>query len=536
MKKGYLLPSVLFKEIQQLNFSNYYKRKLLSIARAIYSSYFEDKTDLTKPISKKYLTSISEDFRKNIWPHVIHNTKKDGSDIPPHKIFITDGYFSTKHKKPLYYSIHPRFLLGEEYEFIPHLEKEKRANENDIGHLFPKQIEYTFHCLSQIELDEKTIKNIQEEYMVIPNNVDEFSVKVERHNQFYPHNIADIDFFEMVKNDFGQPVHNTTYCKLKVHVSRLRQELKNDDICLIINGESARISEWHKNYDLFELAMHTTINSNIYAFRNKIFNCKILETTGRLYSNMTNAHKKLIKYLQVGGNNLMGLDLANSQMMILLNLFCQNRVFLDSISKSKFGQLHKYMNVFNNCQIDADGAKKTLQHVVETKADIYAELASVNKASRQEMKLRVFKFLFTEPAFERRFPVHYPNEYSGFFKNLSVLKLALKKELGSAKKHLSPFLSLIEGHIFLENIYPVFIKENIWALTKHDAILIQNKPEIREKGINIMLEQFAKKGFHGQIKIEHEVPIDFNDIKYNTPFYNLLLQMPQNYSTDNSFL
>jgi hypothetical protein len=458
------------------------------------------------------LNKISENYRKDVWPNLIFNLKKDkDKSIPENILFITDGFYSKKHKICLHYYLNPDLLknITGENSFVTIDFESNYKDENDISHNFKTIINYTYKCINKLHL-KKQIKNIKSEYFIIPNRVDPYCDVVERKTGFFINSIDDNHFFTKVKNDYGKCFFNINYKKLKKEINSLRKQNldEKNKIRLLINNETAKITKWEKVVDKMNLDVQNSIHSVVYRFENKVFSAKILANTGRLYTTVASAHKKMLKYLLVDDKELIGLDLANSQVMILLNLFVKPKKLLKSIQNTKYEMLKTYMDAFCNTEIDTDTATELLSEIINEKTDIYKELGKENNRTRESMKAFIFKYLFTEPQYEKTNRINYPDNYAGLFLNLSNLKKKFKEVFGSAKKHISPFLSLVESHIFIEQIYPLFIKENIWALTKHDSILVQKTYNEKEEAKRIIEKVFNKIDFKGIIKEE-----DYNEIQ-----------------------
>lgn len=202
------------------------------------------------------------------------------------------------------------------------------------------------------------------------------------------------------------------------------------------------------------------------------FLAKRNDTNQRLDTNLTNFPSLLIVYIILEGEELINIDLSNSQLIILSYLIKTNQLDKYITQYTERKQAPVYMSV-NKVGIKHDIRPKylnykTLRDFVEftENGTIYNYISGkLGFNDRDRAKKAMFEILFSshkyhstaKTAFGQLFPV------------LKFITDEYKKEHG--KNQLAILLQKTESRIFIDGILTQLLQKGFKVLTKHDSVL-----------------------------------------------------------------
>lgn len=170
-------------------------------------------------------------------------------------------------------------------------------------------------------------------------------------------------------------------------------------------------------------------------------------TSGRLHHNFTNLPSYILKVIGKE-NTLVEVDAVNSQPALLANM----------LGKS----------------VDP------LFYLKATKGVLYEYMANKMKTTRDDVKPIVMNALFDDnPQY-----VSTPREQLG--KIFPDLKKAIKRREKKSKEKLSISLQKFEVKLFVQQILPALLREDILGCTKHDSVILKHNVDDLKKVIGIM--------------------------------------------------
>ena len=215
----------------------------------------------------------------------------------------------------------------------------------------------------------------------------------------------------------------------------------------------------------------------IQLINDKFLNLNIDYKTGRMFTAITNLSKELRGCLEIDGEQLVELDIASSQPLLLSTLYQDHgEEYFKYKSLVESGRFYEFM-------IDKTGGVKT----------------------REDIKSETYRYMFgltnnpncAEYAFE-------------FKKEFPVLDKILKNEKQDelwGHKIVSLKMQTIEAAIILGEAAVKCLSEDIDIITIHDSFMI--KPKHKDRVLAIMKESFAKLGLNPTIKQKEFKVVDY---------------------------
>jgi hypothetical protein len=272
------------------------------------------------------------------------------------------------------------------------------------------------------------------------------------------------------------------------------------------------ISDGYNEFIEANFAADTDQYNSVVSSATRIMNgdisYKVDNTSGRFHSNITNMSKKLRPYLRINDEQLVNLDIKNSQpylsTILLTNpekvsYLTKNHAFamlLKSLKVSLNQDVNKYISLVNSGQIyeylmtefSKEGLELTRD---ETKVQVLRILFARNRMPKDEENRKARQI------FKNRFPkVH---------QIFSKIRGSEQGDKFTSYKRFAILLQRIESHLMLDVILKRIYKElpGTIAITVHDSIMtgvLTNNVEAIRK---IMIEELTFfVGFAPNIKIE----------------------------------
>ena len=315
-------------------------------------------------------------------------------------------------------------------------------------------------------------------------------------------NIIETDNQYFVKSKFKAYRLKGKYCKAKLK----QVQIKDDKILskYQIYKLSKKPTKPCHNY-LYECLTKTQIDyepakyfvsSTITDFEKYVaYNCSIDmihskdwffvvdSTAGRVHNNISNLSKKIRPFLRYNNQQLIELDISNSQ-PLLFNI------------------------LINSYQSDNTTTSNFLPYVPHSDISLYKRLTEEGKIydylmeelnieeDRDEFKIRFFSKVFYSRENENYIPEE-RKKFAVLFPNVAEIISAYKKD---DYRDLAIRLQKIEADIMIKKVVPELEKKEIFVLTVHDSVLVQ--PENVEVVRNIILIEFQKFDLHPTLKVK----------------------------------
>ena len=539
------IPVRLLDQANSVGLSSIHHTHLIRlIAVCLYEYYASnhDVLDFYKKMSKDYINKVVSDrFYKYEFPKVKHNFNPKQNYVNKcsveSSIFQTNGDYSKKRKKPLFYRLNPNLMSGKTKKIMVDINPE----DLNYNHLFPDVIKHYEESFRRIAVNEKALKfNLSNEFNVVYTGVCEDIYRISTtHNEaskYIDTDLSQMFVKEITVKGTTRPLNKRMNWVLKELESQ-RNKLSIDNMILskekrerlkiIVDGKRVLIDDYIQYLDKRERNGIRMIENHLRQIRDSVVKTTISLSNGRLNTNLTNFPGFLIKYLKLDGENLYSLDLKSSQVIILLNLMMDNNKLFDSIRHSKFPPLAEYLECFRSVDSRPYNVGEMLNYCIDE--DIYKLIGSKAKITRNEAKPVMLKLLFSESdaPIEKKYDLS--EEFPDFMCYLRELKVTFKKKYGNSKRSLALFLQMVESHLFVERIYIELSKKQILGFSKHDSLLVKNVPTDIEVAEQTMFDEFRRLGFRGEIKGEEYRCIEPKDMDFNNPELNMISMNPEEY-------
>ena len=211
--------------------------------------------------------------------------------------------------------------------------------------------------------------------------------------------------------------------------------------------------------------MRLYYTNSIERLRNNCLSVKRNTTNNRLDTNLTNMASVLVDEI-CRQNNLIQIDLSNSQFTLLSNLLEKH---LDTIDFKLFKEL-------------------------TSKGELYAYIAKeIGLKSLKNGKQLMFEVLFSH----HRNNSSFKKKIKELFPSVVGWIDAYKKEHGDAE--FSVMLQRKESELFVDKILERIKKAKILCFSKHDSMIVRSKD--RDQVVQIMREEFAKDKLSYRLKV-----------------------------------
>lgn len=255
------------------------------------------------------------------------------------------------------------------------------------------------------------------------------------------------------------------YMSFKLY--RLKEEVRRDGVTLFKDKDYYYVGTLEQFRDYKKHNMTVSYFETLNALKTSDFYAKRNGSNNRLDTNFTNMPNFMLDIIKED-NNLISLDLANSQLSILAYI----------LENSNIKDKEDFLRFKKDCY----------------SGEIYDKVSEILNISRKESKVGFFEVLFGKVGTEYRFK----NLLKELYPNVIEWTDKYKKE--NTYKCLAKLLQKKESEMFIDNIYENLLKKDILVLTKHDSVIVREKDEVlvREE-----IEKYFKSiGFKGKMKKE----------------------------------
>jgi hypothetical protein len=501
---GYIsrFPGELFKKILSLRLSRINQAHLFRLT----ASYLKEMRKggyapgaYLQPISKEYLLStVGDHFYKSQWSKIHFNPENKNSIGLEDALFITDGDFIPD-VSPLHFKIPQKYFSKDLIE----VEVSWRKGTEPLNVLFAEAVEHHLGTMKRVTINLPHLnKNIREEVSILPlliNN--DYCIITKNSTEFLKNYFLKSFPVDFVSEYYHKGRWNKFKCNVKMLKSTLEKERLNypkkerNNVRIIKDGKRIEIGSVYEYCERRRERAIRSANDRVNLEGILMEQPLISSTNGRLTSPMTSFPNFVIKYCKIDGENIISLDLKSSQVIILANLMMKPESLIASLRNSKYPPLKKYLRVFLKLEFDLNRISDFIRYLQEQ--DIYKDIADHLKITRDAAKPEILRILFSGPGYNpKKYDVK--KQFPEFFSNLKVIKEEFENSFGSSAKSLARFLQFVEAHIFIENIYSKFAKQNIYSFTKHDSVLVQESKKF--EALKIIENTFEELQISGQIK------------------------------------
>jgi len=310
-----------------------------------------------------------------------------------------------------------------------------------------REIKYTERCLNSVFIDYEKLKK------TIDFHVNKIAINNFRINENIKENVFEVT----IKDKNFEQTYYTTKDKAVIKAKELNKDLIQDKNRFLIIDRDFFIK-------LKKDAYSFSYNNSLDSLANKKYHIGRNQTNDRLDSNFTNLCRVLVDEI-CEDNNLMQIDLKNSQFAVLSYLLPEN--------------LKENKDVLEFCEMAEKGR---LYEYVQAELDL---------KERKDAKQLTFEVLFSSQnnksygikMFRNRFP------------NLMNWIDKYKKDNGY--ENFAIMLQKKESEIFIDGIYKNIIRSKVWSLTKHDSVICKSGDYDKVK--QIMEDYFDKIKFKGTL-------------------------------------
>ncbi len=292
--------------------------------------------------------------------------------------------------------------------------------------------------------------------------------------------------------------------KLSDEQNHVRQQIiKNTEQIQMVNNHSSRATL------RYFLKMVETTPKEFLEIFNTNENRTITDDFGyRLHHKLTCLKKTFKKYLSVNNEQLMELDITNSQPFIA-SIISKDLLYRLSKDSAHIKELLPLVPVIEKYQ-----EKKDFKQYRELcyKGELYEFLLKKHNIDygksieRGRLKKIVFKSFFSDfskhhlrSEEEKKRVIQlirkcFPSLYFMLKEIQSVnlkLKLLEHPKLGQESRKNTPLLmSRVESEVMFNHIIPRVVERGIWCSTIHDSIILKNRPNEAEMVEKIMIDTF----------------------------------------------
>ncbi len=427
-----LIPSAVKEKIDLLPLNKIQKGKAYKLIKLILkeATLRGNTTATYKALPQKYLRKVFNDGRYDRWLSILVNE----NIIEPKTSVNADGEVIETYQQG---------ITGKSYRICQNLltnnwtstvfeEKQDDTNGSELkiaGQTFKKSI--VRNDLGQLFIHKEKMFAATEHYIASLNS-STFKVNEQITAHYLPKVINHITGFEG-----GSTITKALHIAQELNASLIQ----DDNVFYIDDLEKFIAWKKHNIRLVYGYVIETLTHKYFYANRNA--------TNNRLDHNLTSVSSLLLDIIKVD-NNLVEIDLANSQFSILAHL----------MSKDSTLRQTEDFELFRN--ITAQG--KLYGYIQE-----HLKIATRDDAKRMMMELSFSSPCFWSPK-KKALSTLFPNvvTYIERFK-----KDAVAQSGKGAHNEFAIKLQKMESEIFIDNIYFQLKNQGLWCVTRHDSLLVK---------------------------------------------------------------
>lgn len=320
----------------------------------------------------------------------------------------------------------------------------------------------------------KSAEEYEEEFLRNISSIEINTKKIEEEAKKKIDNLNEKDYIVSTDTEDGDNVYGKVYfLKRKItkyhsyKLSRIKQEVNKTGELLFKDKDSYYVGTLEQFRDYKKHNMTVSYSETLNALKTSDFYAKRNGNNNRLDTNFTNMPNFMLDIIKED-NNLISLDLANSQLSILAYI----------LENSNIKDKEDFLRFKKDCY----------------SGEIYDKVSEMLNISRKESKVGFFEVLFGKVGTEYRFK----NLLKELYPNVIEWTDKYKKE--NTYKCLAKLLQKKESEMFIDNIYEKLLEKGILVLTKHDSVIVKEEDE--ELVRNEIENYFKTIGFKGKMKKE----------------------------------
>ena len=431
-----MIPQRLKDEIDKINFTETQRHHALSIV-------LNDILYTHRPKTVNGYVELPKNFLNKKYGSYYHGVMKL---LRQHNIIESDDSYSTDHHYCKSYRIRPDILTGR-LQDISYVKKYREAE-------FSETESKTYEILKKLELDYTGAKTRLKKYI---------KEKEYYKNLLIGDQIQDPVFLISELSDNGDLIKRYRMGRENAlnKAKALNKEVIKDD---------GRF--WLVDISIFEkFKEREIIYSHIRKLRNiqkGIHYAHINNTNYRLDTTITNLPNIYIPYLRLEGEELINIDIKNSQMWILSLLITQTH----NLKEEENPRLHN-VREFSKVVEFIEPEEKNSFFELAGRGQLYEWIqAKSNLPTRSIAKKSCFQVLFSSQNFRGGVVRAFRKAFPSLFRAISLFKSR------QGYKSFPILLQRLESTIVVGKVLPELFKRGINTLTKHDSFLCK-KSEIK---------------------------------------------------------
>jgi hypothetical protein len=319
------------KEVDNINWKNQtYRFKAINLCISIYNLYVYDGGDFNhyKSLSKEYFKKVIKSSLSYVYE--IKNTLIENGILEPH----ISGSYSVEKGKGKSYRFNQKLINGDYVVLCG--TKQNKVEDNVVlcgtKNLF-SNLNYSFSNLHNLELYHICGTKLE---TYINKGLQSIRIKPEI-NDWISNFILkreDIKVNDEIKNDYvNLKLENDEW---RVSIEKAKEMTNDND--LILYKEKCYIEKLENFIERKSRELRLIFRKSIFEIENGIFRINRNETNMRLDYNLTNMKSDLLEYLEIDGDSLIELDIANAQFAFLS--YIVENLDTDFIHKSQNGNLY----------------------------------------------------------------------------------------------------------------------------------------------------------------------------------------------------
>lgn len=236
-----------------------------------------------------------------------------------------------------------------------------------------------------------------------------------------------------------------------------------------------------------------------------------INKTRRIFHVGVTLPSKVLPYVRIKGERVVGIDAKTSQFLLLAILFKSFVDNGDAIAynfeegkrRSFIKELYTVFKEHQSKESYLDDVKRFYQDVVEK--DLYGVIQGVlGLSQRSQAKIFCFKIIFSSPDSKNEFKDIIRDRYPSIVDTLDEYKRLHMKRNRQVDKDGSEKLSInlqaLESEIFIEGIFNQLHENKITCFTRHDSVIVGEST--KDKAKEIMKNYYKQLGFESNFEVE----------------------------------
>jgi hypothetical protein len=314
-------------------------------------------------------------------------------------------------------------------------------------------------------------------------------------------------------------IHNFKIKTLLKKISQLKCYAFYDKDRFILTTEETFVQTKRRN-----LRYHSKLN--LFKLSNGRYDISRSKVNRRVSHVGVFLPSKALRFIEIDGSQVVGIDAKTSQFLLLANLFKSFLETDDQVAEKFTGTRKTFIkdlySIFKEVNNNSDdGVASFYTDVIDN--DFYEVIRQeLNLTTRKQAKIFSFSILFSKPRSKFEYNKKIKNKYPSIIETLDRYKE--KGGTTDSYKALSINLQALEAEIFIDHIFNELNRQKIYCFTRHDSVIvgINNK----DLAYEIIENKFRQFGFIPKLETEYytEEPNSKNidDVVYEDNSFNII--------------